>query len=196
MPLRHLSVKLGAPDLLTTHSILKHESSLSGFLLSKQAFTAFTSPEEQAIRKKSGTPVDQLKESCKEDVGHDWVGGELFCAPETDKLALPLPIFPCDLEQNDAPCAGAVLAEEVGRACDQVGLQDVRLRVAHQLGRQRAGGLPLLQGFTPHCLLPLARLDEPHLQRKGAGPFTFFRSSFALQQGRSLMHCAEESQLP
>ena len=92
----------------------------------------------------------------------DWYG----CAPKTDKLALPLPLLPCDLEQNDAARAGAVLAKQTGGAHHEVGLHGVRLRVAHQLGRQRAGGLSLLEGFPPHCLLPLARLYEPHLRRK------------------------------
>ena len=94
----------------------------------------------------------------------NWAGVHHACAPESDKLALPSPFLSSDLVQDDAPRAGAILAKEVGCARHEVRLHGVRVLVPHRLGCQRAGRLSLLQGFPPHCLLPLARLHEPNLR--------------------------------
>ena len=94
----------------------------------------------------------------------NWAGVHHACAPESDELAPPSPFLPGDLVQDDAPRAGAILAEEVGCARHKVRLHGVRVCVPHRLGCQRAGRLPLLQGLPPHRLLPLAGLHQPYLR--------------------------------
>ena len=87
-------------------------------------------------------------------------------APGAGYFTLPAAIGPRELEQHHSPSAGAVLAQQEGRAGNEERLHGLRLHVPDLRGGQAAGQLALQQGLPPHRLLPQPWLHHPYLQAK------------------------------